>query len=438
METTIQETPERGSTMHVQPKWYDAHLDVYRETAFVSSREQYEELYRRSLEEPDIFWADQARRYLSWDKEWNFVQNHDLDEGKVEWFGGGILNASYNCLDRHLEKIGDKTAYYWEGDDPAKSRAVSYRELYERVNRAAAFLKSKGVQKGDRVILYMPMIVELPVAMLACARIGAIHSVVFAGFSADSLASRINDCQAKLVITSDGVFRAGKAIMLKKNVDDALKHCQGVDTVVVFNCCNLDVDITPGRDIWWHEAMSDPDLADYVQPEPMDAEDPLFILYTSGSTGKPKGVVHTHGGYLLYAAMTTRLVFDLKDDEVFWCTADIGWVTGTFLRRVRPPDQRTYIRPVRRRALLSRLRPLLGSGGKIQGEQILHRSHGGPRHRQGRPGPGEEPRHILAQTPGFGGRAHQPRSLALVLSQRGARTGARLWTPGGRPKPAGT
>ena len=328
METAIHATPERGNTMHVQPRWYDAHLDVYRETAFVSSREQYEELYRRSLEEPDVFWADQARRYLSWDREWDFVQHHDLEEGKVEWFGGGILNASYNCLDRHLEKIGDKIAYYWEGDDPAKARAVTYRELYERVNRAAAFLKSQGVQKGDRVILYMPMIVELPVAMLACARIGAIHSVVFAGFSADSLASRIKDCQAKLVITSDGVYRAGKAIMLKKNVDDALKQCKGVDTVVVFNCCNLDVDITPGRDIWWHEAMSDPGLADFVQPEPMDAEDPLFILYTSGSTGKPKGVVHTHGGYLLYAAMTTRLVFDLKDDEVFWCTADIGWVTG--------------------------------------------------------------------------------------------------------------
>jgi acetyl-CoA synthetase len=310
------------------PKWYDSHLKEYRKVAYVKGKEEYEELYERSIEDPEGFWGEQAKKYLSWEKEWDFVLRYDFNEAKIDWFGGGLLNATVNCLDRHQEKLKEKVAYYWEGDDPNEKKSVTFSELYEQVNKMAAVLKSKGVGKGDRVIIYMPMIVELPVAMLACARIGAIHSVVFGGFSAEALANRIRDCDAKMVITVNGGYRAGNAVPLKKNVDQSLKSCPDVETVIVFDRTGEKLELDPSREIWWHEAIADPDLPDYVPPEPMDAEDPLFILYTSGSTGKPKGVVHTHGGYLLYTAITTRLVFDLKDDEVLWCTADIGWVTG--------------------------------------------------------------------------------------------------------------
>jgi len=218
-------------------------------------------------------------------------------------------------------------AYYWEGDDPSEKKTVTYSELFKDVNRMASVLKANGISKGDRVIIYMPMIVELPIAMLACARIGAVHSVVFGGFSSEALLNRIEDCGARMVITVDGAYRAGKLIPLKDNVDEALMGAQNVEKVIVFKRTDRDIQLDPKREIWWHEALSD-SAQDYVPPESMDAEDPLFILYTSGSTGKPKGVVHTHGGYLLYSAMTTRLVFDLKPDEVFWCTADIGWITG--------------------------------------------------------------------------------------------------------------
>ncbi len=306
---------------------YDAHLATFSKTAYVKSVEQYQEMHRRSLEEADRFWAEQAEHYLSWYRKWDQVLDYDFSQGKVSWFGGGKLNACYNCLDRHLDSIGDKIAYYWEGDDPERSAILTYRQLHEKVNRLAALLKSLGVAKGDRVVIYMPMIPELPQALLACARIGAIHSVVFGGFSAENLASRINDCGAKLVITADGGFRAGKSIALKGNVDQAVVNCPQVEKVLVFRHTGGEVQMGP-KDLWWHEALEDPALPDGVEPEPMDAEDPLFILYTSGSTGKPKGVVHTHGGYLLYAAMTTRITFDLKDDEVFWCTADVGWITG--------------------------------------------------------------------------------------------------------------
>jgi len=314
--------------METEQKWYDTHLSEFKKAAFVNSVEQYEEMYYRSLKEPEAFWSEKAKEYLSWFKEWDFVCRDDFYEGKIEWFGGGKLNASYNCLDRHLDRTGDKIAYYWEGDDPERSEAVTYRDLYERVNKLAAFFKSKGIQKGDRIVIYMPMVLELPVAMLACARVGAIHSVVFGGFSAESLADRIADCKPRLVVTTDGGYRAGKTIPLKTNVDKALASLDEVETVLIYNHCDLDIEFNANRDVWWHEALAQPDLPDYVEPEQMDAEDPLFILYTSGSTGKPKGVVHTHAGYLLGAAMTVRLVFDVKDDEVWWCTADIGWVTG--------------------------------------------------------------------------------------------------------------
>jgi acetyl-CoA synthetase len=311
-----------------EPKLYDAHLATFRKTAEINSMEMYQKLYRQSIEQPDDFWAEAARKYLTWEKEWDFVLRYDFHQADVKWFGGGVLNACYNCLDRHMDTLSDRIAYYWEGDDPKESLTVTYAQLYEQVNRIAAVLKSRGVQKGDRVVIYMPMIVELAVAALACARIGAIHSIVFGGFSADALANRIQDCGARLVITVDGGFRAGKPIPLKGTVDKALEKCPDVETVLVYDRAGLNPKLDSKREIWWHEAVADSELPAFVPPEPMDAEDPLFILYTSGSTGKPKGVVHTNGGYLLYTAMTTRLSFDLKDTDIFWCTADIGWITG--------------------------------------------------------------------------------------------------------------
>ncbi len=307
---------------------YDAHLETYRKIAFVNSWEQYKELYDRSIKDPEGFWAEQAEKYLSWDRKWDSVLNYDFHEARIQWFENGKLNASANCLDRHMDTLSDKVAIYWEGDDPSETKAHTYGDIYRRVNRFAAVLQSKGVKKGDRVIIYLPMIIELPVAMLACARIGAIHGVIFGGFSSEAIANRIADCGAKMVITADGGYRAGKTVPLKANVDQALEHCPDVDTVIVVNRTGAKQELTPGKEFWWDEETANPELPDYIEPELMDAEDPLFILYTSGSTGKPKGVVHTHGGYLLHTAITTRLVFDLKDDEVFWCTADIGWITG--------------------------------------------------------------------------------------------------------------
>ncbi len=314
--------------MENAPKWYDAHLEEYRKTAYVKGMEEYQELYRRSIEDADNFWAEMAREYLSWYKEWDQVLDYDLVEGRIAWFKGGRINASFNCLDRHVDKLNNRVAYFWEGDNPEESKVVTYLALYQQVNKFAAALQAKGVKKGDRVIIYLPMIVELPVAMLACARLGAVHSVVFGGFSAESIASRIEDSGAKVVITVDGGYRGGKALNLKKNVDDALQQCAGVETVIVYDRCGLNPQLKEGKEFWWHDLVNDPALPSYVEPEKMDSEDPLFILYTSGSTGKPKGVLHTHGGYLLQAAMTTKNVFDLREHETFWCTADIGWVTG--------------------------------------------------------------------------------------------------------------
>jgi acetyl-CoA synthetase len=307
---------------------YDAHLKEYEKVAYVKGMDEYRKLYKKSIEDPEGFWAEQAEKYLTWEKKWDRVLDYDFSEAKIQWFSGGVLNASYNCIDRHLDQIADKVAYFWEGDNPDETKAVTYRELYTRVNRFAAVLKNNGVKKGDRIIIYMPMIVELPVALLGCARIGAIHSVVFGGFSADAIANRIKDCGAKLVITADGGFRGGKPVALKSNVDKALEKCPDVEKVIVVNRTNSGISLKPGKEVWWHEEEEKTAPDTFVKPEPMDAEDPLFILYTSGSTGKPKGVVHTHGGYLLYTAITTRISFDLKDDEIFWCTADIGWITG--------------------------------------------------------------------------------------------------------------
>ncbi|CAI8978137.1 acetate--CoA ligase [Pseudomonas sp. IT-P294] len=299
--------------------------DAVRRAAHLS-QDDYKRLYRQSIEHPTEFWAEQATRFLDWSKHWDTVQRYNLKTGEASWFAGGKLNVSYNCIDRHLEKRGDQTAILWEGDDPAESAQITYKKLHHNVCRLANVLKSRGVKKGDRVCIYMPMIPEAAYAMLACTRIGAVHSVVFGGFSPDSVRDRILDADCCTVITADEGVRGGKFVPLKKKVDEALKSCPNVSTVIVVERTQGEVDWVEGRDLWYHQALRD--VSDDCPPEPMDAEDPLFILYTSGSTGKPKGVLHTTGGYLLQAAMTFKYVLDYRDDEVFWCTADVGWVTG--------------------------------------------------------------------------------------------------------------
>ena len=288
----------------------------------------YERLYAEAARDPEGYWRDEAQRTLDWITPFHQVKDTSFDEAdfRIRWFADGELNVSANCLDRHLAERGDQVAIIWEGDEPGETRRVTYRELHGEVCRFANVLKANGVGKGDRVTLYLPMIVEAAVAMLACTRIGAIHSIVFGGFSPDSLANRIQDCDSRLVITADEGCRGGKRIPLKANVDKALAHCPGVDRVLVVRRTGADIAMIAGRDLWWHEAAEGVD-AD-CPAEPMNAEDPLFILYTSGSTGKPKGVLHTTGGYLLWAASTFRDVFDYREGEIFWCTADVGWVTG--------------------------------------------------------------------------------------------------------------
>jgi acetyl-CoA synthetase len=290
------------------------------------SQEDYQRLYRQSIEQPDTFWAEQAKGFLDWIIPWHTVQQSDIKTGAAQWFAGGQLNVSYNCIDRHLAQRADQPAFIWEGDDPATSSKITYRQLHQNVCRLANVLKSRGVKKGDRVCIYMPMIPEAAYAMLACTRIGAVHSVVFGGFSPDALRDRILDADCRTVITADEGVRGGKPVALKQNVDKALANCPNVSTVLVVQRTGAQVNWSEGRDLKYQQAMDG--ASDDCPPEPMDAEDPLFILYTSGSTGKPKGVLHTTGGYLLQAAMTFKYVLDYRDGEVFWCTADVGWVTG--------------------------------------------------------------------------------------------------------------
>ena len=288
--------------------------------------ETYQVMYAESISSPEMFWAKQAEKYVTWFKGWERVSHVDFGSGDIRWFEGGKLNASYNCLDRHLESKGDHTAIIWEGDEPGDERLISYRELHSEVSRFGNLLKSRGVNKGDRVAIYMPMIPEAAVAMLGCARIGAIHSVVFGGFSPDSLRDRILDSDCRVIVTADEGPRGGRNVPLKANVETALEGCPNVHTTIVVRRTGNSVPGNASRDVWYQEAMEAMDGE--CPAEEMDAEDPLFILYTSGSTGKPKGVLHTTGGYQLYAAMTHRLVFDYQDNEVFWCTADVGWITG--------------------------------------------------------------------------------------------------------------
>ena len=293
----------------------------FRNKAYIKSLEEYRKIYEESISDPE-FWARKADE-LSWFKKWEKVYSWDPENVICKWFEGGKLNASYNCLDRHLSTGGDRIAILWEGDGGEKE-SYTYRQLFTEVSRFANVLKDKGIKKGDRVAIYLPMIPQLVMAMLACARIGAIHNVVFAGFSADSLRGRIHDSACKMVITADAGFRGGKIIPLKENVDKALNDT--VKAVIVYNRANARVNMKEGRDFWWHEAAK---LASSeCKPEVMDAEDPLFILYTSGSTGKPKGVLHTTGGYMLYVLLTFKWIFDYHEEDIYWCTADIGWITG--------------------------------------------------------------------------------------------------------------
>ncbi|XXF09728.1 acetate--CoA ligase [Pseudomonas sp. D2-3] len=286
----------------------------------------YQRLYRQSVGDPRTFWSEQAKAFLDWFKPWDQVCSGSLSRGDIRWFAGGKLNISHNCIDRHLAKRGDQVALIWEGDDPKDSARITYKQLHEQVCRLANVLKRRGVKKGDRVCIYMPMIPEAAYAMLACTRIGAVHSVVFGGFSPDALRDRILDADCRTVITADEAVRGGKLVPLKGNVDKALKSCPDVSTVLVVKRTGNPVDWDQKRDLWYGEAVQQ--VGADCPAEPMDAEDPLFILYTSGSTGKPKGVLHSTAGYLLQAAMTHKYVFDYHDGDIYWCTADVGWVTG--------------------------------------------------------------------------------------------------------------
>ncbi len=290
--------------------------------------EQYAAMYQRSIDDPNGFWAEQATKFITWSKPFDKVMDYSYnpDNLYIKWFEGGQLNVSYNCLDRHLDSRGDQVAIIWEADDPNVDKKITYRELHADVCKLANVLKAKGVKKGDRVCIYLPMIPEAAVAMLACTRIGAVHSIVFGGFSPDSLRDRVLDADCRVIITADESVRGGRNVPLKKNADTALNECPNVHSVIVVQRTGGNVAWTEGRDVWYHEAMA---AADPVcAPEAMDAEDPLFILYTSGSTGKPKGALHTTGGYLVYAAATHKYVFDYQEGEIYWCTADVGWVTG--------------------------------------------------------------------------------------------------------------
>jgi acetyl-CoA synthetase len=298
--------------------------DGFVQQALIPSLEQYKELYQQSIEDPEGFWSKQATELLLWQKKWDTVLKWEAPF--AQWFVGGKLNVSENCLDRHLNgPRRNKAAIIWEGE-PGEVRTLTYQQLHREVCKFANVLKRNHVQKGDRVIIYMPMCPEAAIAMLACARIGAVHSVVFGGFSSAAIKDRLHDCQAKVVITADGGYRRGAIVQLKKNVDEALKDDTQIEKVIVFRRANNEISITEGRDVWWHREMEYVDAQ--CEPEALDSEDPLYILYTSGSTGKPKGILHTTGGYLLGATMTTKYVFDLHEDDLYWCSADIGWVTG--------------------------------------------------------------------------------------------------------------
>ncbi|MCO5086245.1 MAG: AMP-binding protein, partial [Methylobacteriaceae bacterium] len=300
--------------------------DEWKKRAYVDQA-KYEEMYKRSVTDPEGFWAEQGKR-IDWIKPYTKVKNTSYDPHNVsiKWFEDGTTNVSMNCIDRHLAKRGDQVAIIWEGDNPEESEHITYKQLHERVSKLANVFKAHGVKKGDTVTIYLPMIPEAAYAMLACARIGAVHSIVFGGFSPDSLAARIEGCKSKLVITADEGLRGGRKVPLKVNADEAVKKAGFVETMVVVKRTGGKVDWVDGRDVWYGDEIAK--VSADCPPVEMNAEDPLFMLYTSGSTGAPKGVVHTTGGYLVYAAMTHQYVFDYHEGDIYWCTADVGWVTG--------------------------------------------------------------------------------------------------------------
>jgi acetyl-CoA synthetase len=296
--------------------------------AHIKSMEEYEKIYKRSVEDPEGFWGEMAEKQLSWYKKWDKVLEYDFMKPQIKWFQGGKINASFNCLDRHVATATrNKAAIIWEADD-GSYKTYTYQQMHHEVNRFANVLKKHGVTKGDRVTIYLPMIPELAISMLACARIGAIHSIVFGGFSAQALRDRIQDCKSKLMVTADKGVRGGRFVPLKSNGDEAIQECPTIEKVIVVRRGDGAVDMEPERDLWWHDEVKAPDISNYCEPEQMDAEDPLFILYTSGSTGKPKGVLHTTGGYMLFTNLTFKWIFDYHDEDIYFCTADIGWVTG--------------------------------------------------------------------------------------------------------------
>ncbi len=314
MVETIESLLEERRIFHPPPE--------FSKKAYIKSLGEYKKIYDSSIKDPASFWEEQAGE-LTWYKKWDMVYSWNPDKVICKWFEGGKLNASYNCLDRHLPERGERIAFLWESDS-GETVSYTYRQLYTEVCKFANVLKKMGIKKGDRIAIYLPMIPQLAISMLACARIGAIHNVVFAGFSADSLRDRINDSVCRMVITADAGMRGGKTIPLKESVDRALDST--VDSVIVYNRAGITIDMKEGRDFWWHEEMEKAEKV--CEPEVMDAEDPLFILYTSGSTGKPKGVLHTTGGFLLYVVLTFKWIFDYRDPDIYWCTADIGWITG--------------------------------------------------------------------------------------------------------------
>ena len=310
--------------MSEQEKIYPVKANIAQSAYFTA--ETYQALYQQSIDDPEKFWSEQAELFLDWSKSWDRTLAFDYAKGEISWFKGGRLNVSVNCLDRHLESHGEQTAIIWEGDDPAKDKKISYKELHQQVCKFANVLKSQGVKKGDRVCIYLPMIAEAATVILACTRIGAVHSIVFGGFSAEALKDRILDSDCQYLICSDEGVRGGKSIPIKANADLAAAGCPNLKKMIVIKNTGNTVEWDDARDVWYHQAMER--ASDDCPAEAMDAEDPLFILYTSGSTGKPKGVLHTTGGYLLMAAMTHKYVFDYQEGDIYWCTADIGWVTG--------------------------------------------------------------------------------------------------------------
>ena len=307
-----------------EPQLYPV-SDHWSENAWIN-KEKYEDMYQESVESPDSFWEKQAAEFLDWSVKWEQVYSADFSKGRSSWFLGGKLNVTANCIDRHLDNRGDQTAIIWEGDDPSEHKKISYKELHEHVSKMGNVLRQRNVKKGDRVCIYMPMIPEVAYAMLACARIGAVHSVVFGGFSPEALKDRILDSDCQVIITADEGYRGGKTVPLKENTNKALESCPRVHTCLVIRRTSGDIDWLEGRDVWYHDASNN--VSSECHPEIMDSEDPLFILYTSGSTGKPKGVMHTTAGYLLMSAMSHKYTFDYKEGDIYWCTADVGWITG--------------------------------------------------------------------------------------------------------------